>query len=166
MAFFQQPPQLGGAVGNELVSLQEPVHRPEPEPVAHEADAGSSRPGRPEIDRRVADHYGVAGPGMRERHEVSQSRGIGFPPVWRVAANDPLEERSNPESFENALGGMLRLVREDRKGRAHRERVERLARPVVEARVHQQPLVWGMKKNVELVQLADNFNYLRWVVVK
>jgi peptide/nickel transport system substrate-binding protein len=32
--------------------------------------------------------------------------------------------------------------------------------------LHQQPLVWGMKKNVELVQLADNFNYLRWVVVK
>jgi peptide/nickel transport system substrate-binding protein len=32
--------------------------------------------------------------------------------------------------------------------------------------LHQQPLIWGMKKNVELVQLADNFNYLRWVVVK
>ena len=32
--------------------------------------------------------------------------------------------------------------------------------------LHQQMLTWGMKKNVELVQLADNFNYLRWVVVK
>jgi len=32
--------------------------------------------------------------------------------------------------------------------------------------LHQQPLIWGMKKNVDLVQLADNFNYLRWVVVK
>ena len=32
--------------------------------------------------------------------------------------------------------------------------------------LHQQPLVWGMKKNVELVQLAINFNYLRWVVMK
>jgi len=32
--------------------------------------------------------------------------------------------------------------------------------------LHQQALTWGMKKNVELVQLPDNFNYLRWVVVK
>ena len=32
--------------------------------------------------------------------------------------------------------------------------------------LHQQPLVWGMKKGVELVQLANNFNYLKWVVVK
>jgi peptide/nickel transport system substrate-binding protein len=32
--------------------------------------------------------------------------------------------------------------------------------------LHQQALTWGMKKNIELVQLADNFNYLRWVVVK
>jgi peptide/nickel transport system substrate-binding protein len=32
--------------------------------------------------------------------------------------------------------------------------------------LHQQPLVWGMKKNVEVVLLANNFNYLKWVVVK
>ena len=32
--------------------------------------------------------------------------------------------------------------------------------------LHQQPLIWGMKKNVEAVQLANNFNYLKWVVVK
>jgi peptide/nickel transport system substrate-binding protein len=32
--------------------------------------------------------------------------------------------------------------------------------------LHQQVLTWAMKKNVELVQLPDNFNYLRWVVVR
>ncbi len=32
--------------------------------------------------------------------------------------------------------------------------------------LHQQALTWGMKKSVDLVQLPDNFNYLRWVVVK
>ena len=32
--------------------------------------------------------------------------------------------------------------------------------------LHQQPLVWGMKKNMELVLLANNFNYLKWVVIK
>jgi len=32
--------------------------------------------------------------------------------------------------------------------------------------LHQQALAWGMKKNVELVQLPDNFNYLRWVRIK
>jgi hypothetical protein len=26
--------------------------------------------------------------------------------------------------------------------------------------------VWGMKKNVDVVLLANNFNYLKWVVIK
>ena len=32
--------------------------------------------------------------------------------------------------------------------------------------LHQQALAWAMRKNVELVQLADNNNWLKWVVVK
>ena len=32
--------------------------------------------------------------------------------------------------------------------------------------LHQQALAWGMKRNVELTQLADNYNWLKWVVVK
>ncbi len=32
--------------------------------------------------------------------------------------------------------------------------------------LHQQALAWAMKKNIELVQLADNFNLLKWTVVK
>jgi peptide/nickel transport system substrate-binding protein len=32
--------------------------------------------------------------------------------------------------------------------------------------LHQQALAWAMKKNVDLVQLADNNNPLKWVVVK
>jgi peptide/nickel transport system substrate-binding protein len=32
--------------------------------------------------------------------------------------------------------------------------------------LHQQALAWGMKRNVELIQLPDNFNYLRYIVVK
>ena len=32
--------------------------------------------------------------------------------------------------------------------------------------LHQQALAWGLRKNIELVQLPDNFNYLRWVRIK
>jgi len=32
--------------------------------------------------------------------------------------------------------------------------------------LHQQMVTWGMKKNVDLVQRADNMNFLKWVVVK
>jgi len=32
--------------------------------------------------------------------------------------------------------------------------------------LHQQALAWAMKKNVETVQLADNFMFLKWTVVK
>ncbi|HEX8010010.1 MAG TPA: ABC transporter substrate-binding protein [Casimicrobiaceae bacterium] len=32
--------------------------------------------------------------------------------------------------------------------------------------LHQQALAWAMKKNVDLTQLADNNNWLKWVVIK
>ncbi len=32
--------------------------------------------------------------------------------------------------------------------------------------LHQQALAWGMRKNVDLVQLPDNFNPFKWVVLK
>ncbi len=32
--------------------------------------------------------------------------------------------------------------------------------------LHQQALAWGMRKNVSLVQLPDNFLYFKWVVMK
>jgi peptide/nickel transport system substrate-binding protein len=32
--------------------------------------------------------------------------------------------------------------------------------------LHQQTLAWAMKKNVDLVQLADNYMFLKWVSVK
>jgi len=32
--------------------------------------------------------------------------------------------------------------------------------------LHQQALAWGMRKNVSLVQLPDNFNQFKWVTVK
>lgn len=32
--------------------------------------------------------------------------------------------------------------------------------------LHQQMLTWGLRKSVEVVQLANSFNYLRWVTVK
>ncbi|MGZ8255741.1 MAG: ABC transporter substrate-binding protein, partial [Burkholderiaceae bacterium] len=32
--------------------------------------------------------------------------------------------------------------------------------------LHQQTLAWAMKKSVDLVQLADNYMFLKWVSVK
>ena len=32
--------------------------------------------------------------------------------------------------------------------------------------LHQQALAWAMKKNIDTVQLADNFMFLKWTVVK
>jgi peptide/nickel transport system substrate-binding protein len=32
--------------------------------------------------------------------------------------------------------------------------------------LHQQALAWAMKKNVDLVQLADNYMFLKWVTLK
>ncbi|MDQ3214713.1 MAG: ABC transporter substrate-binding protein, partial [Pseudomonadota bacterium] len=32
--------------------------------------------------------------------------------------------------------------------------------------LHQQALAWAMKRNVDLVQLADNYMFLKWVTLK
>jgi peptide/nickel transport system substrate-binding protein len=32
--------------------------------------------------------------------------------------------------------------------------------------LHQQALAWGLSKNVELVQLADNFMPYKWISIK
>ena len=32
--------------------------------------------------------------------------------------------------------------------------------------LHQQALAWGVSKKVELVQLADNFMFFKWMSVK
>jgi peptide/nickel transport system substrate-binding protein len=32
--------------------------------------------------------------------------------------------------------------------------------------LHQQALAWAMKKTVNTVQLADNFMFLKWTVLK
>jgi peptide/nickel transport system substrate-binding protein len=32
--------------------------------------------------------------------------------------------------------------------------------------LHQQALAWAMRRNVELVQLADNYMPLKWVTLK
>ncbi len=32
--------------------------------------------------------------------------------------------------------------------------------------LHQQALAWGMKKNIDVVQRADNFNVIKWIQIK
>jgi peptide/nickel transport system substrate-binding protein len=32
--------------------------------------------------------------------------------------------------------------------------------------LHQQALAWAMKRSVDTVQLADNYMFLKWTVVK
>ena len=32
--------------------------------------------------------------------------------------------------------------------------------------LHQQSLAWGVSKKVELVQLADNFMFFKWMSIK
>ena len=47
-----------------------------------------------------------------------------------------------------------------------REAFEIHANDVGHIPLHQQALAWGMKKNIELVQLPDNFMPYRWITVK
>jgi len=53
-----------------------------------------------------------------------QARGIGLSSVLGVSADRPSEEGGDRESFENAFGGTLRLVRQDGQGGPRRERLQ------------------------------------------
>jgi peptide/nickel transport system substrate-binding protein len=72
-------------------------------------------------------------------------------------SNPRLDELTRQIAIENNLSKRNALIAETFK--LHAQDIGHIP-------LHQQPLVWGMKKNVELVQLAINFNYLRWVVMK
>ena len=76
-----------------------------------------------------------------------ESRGIGLSSVRRVAADGPPKERRNRQSFENPLGRPLRLVGQDRQRRARGQRLERLARAVIEPRVDQQAFVVELEES-------------------
>jgi peptide/nickel transport system substrate-binding protein len=47
-----------------------------------------------------------------------------------------------------------------------KEAFEIHAKDVGHIPLHQQTLAWGMKKNVDVVQLPDNYNYWRWITVR
>jgi len=72
-------------------------------------------------------------------------------------SNPRLDELTRQIAIENNLSKRNALIAEAFK--LHAQDIGHIP-------LHQQPLVWGMRKNVDLVQLAINFNYLRWVVMK
>src|SRR5438552_1420061 len=65
------------------------------------------------------------------------------------------------------LGAQIASELDDKKRNAMIHEVFKIhADDVGHIPLHQQALAWGMKKNVDLVQLADNINLLKWVVIK
>jgi peptide/nickel transport system substrate-binding protein len=72
-------------------------------------------------------------------------------------SNSKIDELTGKVASETDKGKRDAMIREAFK--IHQDDVGHIP-------LHQQALAWGMKKNVELIQLPDNFNYLRWVVVK
>lgn len=72
-------------------------------------------------------------------------------------SNPRLDELTHKIASENSLPRRQAMIAEAFK--IHAEDIGHLP-------LHQQPLVWGMRKSVEMVQLANNFIQLKWVTVK
>ena len=72
-------------------------------------------------------------------------------------SNPHLDELTRKIASENNLPKRQAMIAEAFK--IHAEDIGHLP-------LHQQPLVWGMRKSVDIVQLANNFILLKWVTVK
>lgn len=72
-------------------------------------------------------------------------------------SNPKLDELTNQIAVEIDPGKRNAMIREAMK--LHQDDIGHLP-------LHQQALAWGMKRNVDTVQLADNFMMLKWTVVK
>ncbi|MBK8016089.1 MAG: ABC transporter substrate-binding protein [Betaproteobacteria bacterium] len=67
---------------------------------------------------------------------------------------DDLTRRIGAENYANKRNAMIAEA-----FKIHQDEIGHIP-------LHQQPITWGMKKSVEMVQTPDNFVYLRWVTVK
>jgi peptide/nickel transport system substrate-binding protein len=102
-------------------------------------------------------------PGTYDSHNVLNAI-IGTPdPSGRGQFNlgsysnkrvDELTQAVQSETDESKRNAMIREA-----FKIHQDEVGHLP-------LHQQALAWAAQKNVSLVQLADNFNYYKWVVIE
>src|SRR3954462_6743388 len=99
----------------------------EPETEADQANTDACGTRGPQVDRGIADKYRVAFAGVCLMHEVSQARRIRLPAQRRITTHDRAELRPNRQSFQNSLGVVLRLVRQQRKARVPCDGVQHLA---------------------------------------
>jgi peptide/nickel transport system substrate-binding protein len=72
-------------------------------------------------------------------------------------SNPRIDELTNAIASETDLQKRNEMIHEAMK--IHQDDVGHLP-------LHQQALAWAMKKNVDTVQLGDNFMFLKWTVVK
>jgi peptide/nickel transport system substrate-binding protein len=72
-------------------------------------------------------------------------------------SNPKVDELTRAIAIETDAGKRTAMIREAMQ--IHQDDVGHLP-------LHQQALAWAMKKNVNTVQLADNFMMLKWTVVK
>ena len=111
-----------------------------PEPVACEHDTRRRRARRAPVDHRVADQHGRLGRHAGRRHQVRQSRRIGFARKRSIAADDAVrrkisrEIQTRRESGCAAASGLLVSTASDG---AARELIEQLRNSRIRSRVAQ-----------------------------
>jgi peptide/nickel transport system substrate-binding protein len=118
----------------------------------------------PKVMRRDTSFYLLGWtPGSYDSHNalyaVMSTPGDAGQGQWNLGAysNPRLDEltrqiasETNPESRQRMITEAFKIHQDD----------------IGHIPLHQQPISWGMKRNVDLVQRADNANYMKWVVVK
>jgi len=72
-------------------------------------------------------------------------------------SNPKLDELTKAIATETDVAKRMAMISEAMK--IHQDEIGHIP-------LHQQALAWAMKKNVDTVQLADNFMFLKWTVVK
>jgi peptide/nickel transport system substrate-binding protein len=119
----------------------------------------------PKILRRDTSFYMLGWtPGTIDTHDVLYSL-AGTPNDKTGRGQFNLGAYSNPK-LDELIDKIQAETDQGKRNAMIREAMQIHNDDIAHIPLHQQALAWAAKKNVQLVQLPDNFFYLKWVVVK
>src|SRR5205823_6350324 len=97
----------------------------------------------------------------------------GYPNGFEVGMNCPNDRYVNDASICQAVAAMLakvdikvNLMAETKRNAMIHELFKIHQDDIGHIPLHQQALAWVTRNNIQLVQLADNNNWLKWIIVK
>src|SRR5688572_24446915 len=112
--FLDRDAEPGGIAGDPFVSTELVARKRRKTRIeADDAAASSRADGCVMVDHGIADQQRVSGTDARSLNHREESGGIGLPGMRAISPGDVVEQIADAKPRQDALGRLLRLVRQD-----------------------------------------------------